>query len=102
MSDKITYRPSPTALLNPCMDPVLKEISKDELEWKHQTDEVMMENDRISFLAYAEEECLKRGMKQGEIKKAIEIAKKMIENNIPLEMIKITTGLSDEEINKLV
>ena len=75
MSDKITYRPSPTALLNPCMDPVLKEISKDELEWKHQTDEVMMENDRISFLAYAEEECLKRGMKQGEIKKAIEIAK---------------------------
>ena len=41
-------------------------------------------------------------MKQGEIKKAIEIAKKMIENNIPLEMIKITTGLSDEEINKLV
>lgn len=45
---------------------------------------------------------VKRGMKQGEIKKAIEIAKKMIENNIPLEMIKITTGLSDEEINKLV
>ena len=41
-------------------------------------------------------------MKQGEIKKAIEIAKKMIENNIPLEMIKITTVLSDEEINKLV
>ena len=25
----------------------------------------------------------------------------MIENNIPLEMIKITTGLSDEEIKKL-
>lgn len=45
---------------------------------------------------------VKRGMKQGEIKKAIEIAKKMIENNIPLEMIKITTGLSDEEKNKLV
>ena len=113
-----------------CAVTVLKEISKDELEWRRQTDQLMMENDRISFLAYAEEEGLKRGMergmeqgmkqgmkqgmeqgmkqgmeqglKEGEIKKANEIAKKMIENNISLEMIKITTGLSDEEIKQLM
>ena len=48
-----------------CAVKVLKEISKDELEWKRQTDELMIENDRISFLAYAEEEGLKRGMERG-------------------------------------
>ena len=29
MSAKITYRPSPTALLNPCVDPVFKRLFTD-------------------------------------------------------------------------
>ena len=114
-----------------CAVTVLKEISKDELEWRRQTDQLMMENDRISFLAYAEEEGLKRGMergmeqgikegmkqgieqgieqgleqglkegiKQGKHSSAIEIAKKLLENNIPLDIIKNSTGLSDEELS---
>ena len=96
---------------------ILKEISKDELEWKRQTDELMIENDRISFLAYAEEEGLKRGMERGMklgmeqgIQQGIQqgmqqgiqnVAKKMIENNIPLDVIKSSTGLSDEELAAL-
>lgn len=88
-----------------CAVTVLKEISKDELEWKRQTDELMIENDRISFLAYAEEEGLKRGMERG-MKLGMEqgiqnVAKKMIENNIPLDVIKSSTGLSDEELAAL-
>ena len=100
-----------------CAVTVLKEISKDELEWKRQTDELMIENDRISFLAYAEEEGLKRGMEQG-MQQGMEqgmeqgiqqgmqqgiqnVAKKMIENNIPLDVIKSSTGLSDEELAAL-
>ena len=100
-----------------CAVTVLKEISKDELEWKRQTDELMIENDRISFLAYAEEEGLKRGMERGMklgmeqgmqqgmeqgIQQGIQnVAKKMIENNIPLDVIKSSTGLSDEELAAL-
>ena len=97
-----------------------------------------MENDRISFLAYAEEEGLKRGMergmeqgmkegmkegmkqgieqgieqgleqglkegiKQGKHSSAIEIAKKLLENNISLDVIKNSTGLSDEELSKII
>ena len=121
-----------------CAVTVLKEISKDELEWRRQTDQLMMENDRISFLAYAEEEGLKRGMergmeqgmkegmkegmkqgieqdieqgleqglkegiKQGKHSSAIEIAKKLLENNISLDVIKNSTGLSDEELSKII
>ena len=101
-----------------CAVTVLKEISKDELEWRRQTDQLMMENDRISFLAYAEEEGLKRGMErgmeqgikegmkqgieQGKHSCSIEIAKKLLENNIPLDIIKNSTGLSDEELSKII
>ena len=113
-----------------CAVTVLKEISKDELEWRRQTDQLMMENDRISFLAYAEEEGLKHGMergmeqgikegmkqgieqgleqglkegiKQGKHSCSIEIAKKLLENNIPLDIIKNSTGLSDEELSKII
>ena len=84
-----------------CAVTVLKEISKDELEWKRQTDELMIENDRISFLAYAEEEGLKRGMERGMQQGIQNVAKKMIENNIPLDVIKSSTGLSDEELAAL-
>ena len=43
----------------------------------------------------------KRGLLAGERKKAIETAKKMLEENIPAETIAKCTGLSLAEVNKL-
>ena len=44
---------------------------------------------------------LKEGLKEGENRKAIEIAKKAIDNNLDDSTIKIITGLSLEEIKEL-
>ena len=46
-------------------------------------------------------EGLKEGLKEGENRKAIEIAKKAIDNNLDDSTIKIITGLSLEEIKEL-
>ena len=43
----------------------------------------------------------KRGLIAGERKKAIETAKKLLEKNIPAEIIAECTGLSLEEVNNL-
>lgn len=55
------------------------------------------EMDRISAIDYAEE----RGKKAGEENKQKEIAKKMLEKNIAIDVIIEVTGLSKEEIEKL-
>ena len=41
------------------------------------------------------------GLSEGEAKKSLEIAKKMLEDNAPVELICKYTGLSKEEIIKL-
>ena len=41
------------------------------------------------------------GMSEGEAKKSLEIAKSMLEDNAPIELICKYTGLSKEEIIKL-
>ncbi len=56
------------------------------------------EMDRISGLSYAEE----KGRKAGEKAKAIEIAKEMLKQGLPIEIIVSTTKLSKEEIEKLM
>jgi predicted transposase/invertase (TIGR01784 family) len=43
----------------------------------------------------------KEGMEKGELNKAIETAKKMKEENLPLDLIERITGLTKEEIEKL-
>lgn len=55
------------------------------------------EMDRISAIDFAEE----RGKKAGEENKQKEIAKKMLEKNIAIDVIIEVTGLSKEEIEKL-
>ena len=44
---------------------------------------------------------LERGQKQGEQKKTIEIAKKMLKENVDVDFIVKMTGLSKEELEKL-
>ena len=57
----------------------------------------MKEQDVINQLYYAKEE----GLAEGEAKKSLEIAKKMLEMGLSVEQITEATGLSEEEIIKL-
>ena len=47
------------------------------------------------------EKGMKEGMKEGEKKKGLEIARKLLAYNTPLDIIANSTGLSIEEIKKL-
>ncbi len=51
--------------------------------------------------AQAAEDMYERGLLEGEKAKSIEIAKKMLKKDIPIEEIIDLTGLSKEEIEKL-
>ena len=58
---------------------------------------VMKEQDVINQLYYAKEE----GLAEGEAKKSLEIAKKMLKEGLSVDLICRTTGLSEEEVLKL-
>ena len=47
------------------------------------------------------EDGIAKGLSEGEAKKSLEIAKSMLEDNAPVELICKYTGLSKEEIIKL-
>ena len=55
------------------------------------------EMDRVSAINYA----TKKGNSEGAKEKQIEIAKKMIEENMPIDTIVRITGLTEEEIKKI-
>ena len=69
----------------------------------------MREQDVINQLYYAKEEVLAEGRKEGreeglaEVKteERLEIAKKMLDANSPIDFICQMTGLSEEEVLKL-
>lgn len=96
-----------------CAVVILDKISEDERAWKQQFDEFMIETDRISMIEAATEEGLQKGLEQGleqGLKQGIEegikqgtfeIAKSMLSDNLPLELISKHTGISVEELNKL-
>ena len=52
-------------------------------------------------MALGEAKGEKKGRLAGERKKAIETAKKMLENEIPIDLITKCTGLSLEEVKRL-
>ena len=92
-----------------CAVVILDKISEDERAWKQQFDEFMIETDRISMIEAATEEGLQKGLERG-LKQGIEegvkqgtfeIAKSMLSDNLPLELISKHTGISVEELNKL-
>ena len=84
-----------------------------EIEWKRQFDEFMIETDRRSLeqfykdkgmeegLAEGREQGKEEGLQQGIKQSKIEIAKKSLEKNLPLETISEITGLSIKEIQDL-
>ena len=65
----------------------------------------MKEQDVINQLYYAKEkgfaEGREEGLAEGEAKKSLEIAKKMLEMGLSVEQITEATGLSEEEVLKL-
>ena len=58
---------------------------------------VMREQDVINQLYYAK----KKGLAEGKTEERLEIAKKMLEANSPIDFICQITGLSEEEVLKL-
>ena len=66
---------------------------------------VMKEQDVINQLYYAKEEGLaegrEEGLAEGKTEERLEIAKKMLEVNSPIDFICQMTGLSEEEVLKL-
>ena len=52
-------------------------------------------------LELGREEGIKEGIEKGEKKKALEIAKNLLESGVDIKLIMQSTGLSEEEIKKL-
>ena len=111
----ITFIESPTSELIDKLEMSLDEIkeAKEELlrlsgndkereRYEKRFESLLEQN---SLLANAERKGLQKGiqkgLKEGENRKAIEIAKKSIDNNLDDSTIKIITGLSLEEIKEL-
>ena len=57
--------------------------------------------EKVSLIESAEQKGIERGLKEGENRKAIEISKNAINNNLDDNTIQIITGLSVEEIKNL-
>ena len=73
---------------------IVDEVMNDEDVYNALTIRELDEYDRRSALSYAEE--------KGERKKQIEVAKKLLENKIDIDIIIKTTGLTKEEIENIV
>lgn len=92
----------------------LEEISKEDKVAERYMEELVNLNKDPEFREYltAEEDArkirnteiewaVKRGIEQGERIKQIEIAKKLFEQDIPVDIIKISTGLDEQRIEEL-
>ncbi len=76
---------------------ILEEISDNEYEQylAHLREKYILDQNNLLDTGY------ERGLEQGTRNKSIEIAKKLKEENIDIEIIIKTTGLTKEEIEKL-
>ena len=83
----------------------MKEYSEDTSNLIYYNKKAMEESMRKTDLKYAKEEGISEGfnegINQGEIKKSLEIAKKLLEKDMSIEDISKITELSKEEILKL-
>ena len=67
-----------------------------------EEDAIKMENSRINAgIEKGIEKGIEQGIIQGSTEKANEIARSLLENNIDIDIISKSTGLSIEEINNL-
>ena len=80
----------------------LDKVSEDEALSLLYDEKEREEEKRRAELEYAEEHGLNKGISEGENKKSIEIAKRMLDKNLDIKEISEITGLSIEEIKKLI
>lgn len=84
---------------------IMKEYSEDTSNLIYYNKKAMEESMRKTDLKFAKEEGISEGynegINQGEIKKSLEIAKKLLEKDMSIEDISKITELSKEEILKL-
>lgn len=74
---------------------------KDIYYFKKDAEETALKEGMVKGMAEGMEKGLAQGKVEGEKKKQIEIAKKLLELEIPIEKIITATGLSKEEIEKM-
>ena len=80
---------------------IVDEVMNDRDVYNALTIRELNEYDRKAALSYAEEKGLAKGLAKGERKKQIEVAKKLLENKIDIDIIIKTTGLTREEIENI-
>ena len=76
-------------------------LNADEAFLKIIESENRKERDYKANLIASERKGLEKGLAKGENKKAIEVAKNLLANNVDVNIISASTGLSVTEINKL-
>jgi len=82
-------------------------LTKEELEIQHKRKEFIMIQKSAVEKAKKEglEEGIQKGLEEGIAKgakaKAIEVAKKLLSQNIDIEIIKVSTGLTEKEIKEI-
>ena len=77
---------------------IIEEMSMDEKEWELYESRRMAIMDYNSGISSAKEE----GIKEGKKEERIRIAKEMLKLEIPIEKIEKATGLTKEEIEKIL
>ena len=80
----------------------LNRLSQDEILRRQLLKEKLLRMDMKQIEADAREDVLLEGEKKGKKEEKIEIAKRMLEKNIPIETIMEITELKEEDIKKLM
>ena len=80
---------------------LLKTMSRDQQEWENQFGYERFIHDCISREQYAYTQGEQRGIEQGEYKRALEAARRMLNYGDSVEKIADITQLSIEEIRQL-
>lgn len=80
----------------------LQELSNDEHERYLAELREKYTKDQYEIQAYGHDKGIEEGKKEGKREKSIEIAKKLLSQNVDIEIIIECTGLTKEEIDKLV
>ncbi|BBB15375.1 uncharacterized protein RVIR1_08940 [Candidatus Rickettsiella viridis] len=68
-----------------------------ELEYKQKLHKLEEERN-MAYITSFERDGLEKGLQQGERRKALAIARNLLNQNVPLSVIKSATGLSEQEI----
>ena len=81
---------------------IADKMKEDELLWRMALKAEIERMDNEQRMYEARRDGRIEGKEEGKKEKEIEIAKKMLEKKIPIETIEEITGLTKEEISKLI